>query len=83
MEKGAQGKLSPMAVGGEGLTPQYRGEPRGNPPRTVWSAEREEHEQVMGKPSTCLAHIELKWIPGVTFCLEKAYKTGQKSLSVF
>ena len=34
-------------LGGEGLTPQYRGEPRGNPPRTVWSAEREEHEQVI------------------------------------
>ena len=33
--------------GGEGLTPQYRGEPRGNPPRTVWLAEREEHEQVI------------------------------------
>ena len=46
-------------LGGGGLTPQYRGEPRGNPPRTVWLGEREEHDQVMGKPSTCWAHIEL------------------------
>ena len=36
-------------LGGGGLTPQYRGEPRGNPPRTVWLAEREEHEQVISK----------------------------------
>ena len=35
-------------------------------------------KDVQGKPSTCLAHIELKWIPGVTFGLEITYKTGKK-----
>ena len=47
MEKGAGGNSARRRPGGGGLTPQYRGEPRGNPPRTVWSAEREEHEQVI------------------------------------
>ena len=47
MEKGARGKLKPMAVGGGGFNPAVEGGTRGNPPRTVWSAEREEHEQVI------------------------------------
>ena len=32
----------------------------------------------MGKPSTCLAHIELKWIPGDTFARAITCKTGKK-----
>ena len=34
------GEVQPRSIGGN---------PRGNPPRTVWSAEREEHEQVISK----------------------------------
>ena len=42
------------------------------------------HEKgARGKPSTCLAHIELKGIPGVTFGLAITRKTGKNSLSVF
>ena len=137
-KKVAGGNSIPRRSGGGGSTPQYRGEPRGNPPRTVWLTEREEHEQVIskipkikqttgdtrgrkkstfmykcaskqcnttwkihlkwrlekvleniakkgarGKSSTCLAHIELKWIPGVTFGLKITYKTRKNSLSVF